>query len=274
MLIYFKKYIFAAYALAFAVPIILMVTWSVIAGENVVKTTPGLFTSLALFGVCLLGMMSAMGRRADKKAEQLVSLYNDACDPPAFVAQAETVARNAKAPYNESGSWFMSFYTLALADVGRLDEAARIGDAMRLSAADAKTPQSKAAMLINIEPVIKRLFGPEMALAAVQEAEHLLEVPVGTPQDDRLKFLSWEHDILNAMITHDKATLCEKYLHVRTTPGYPLRMRVLAAFDEAVLHRECSEISQETECLLFVVEHGGALPAVKAANTRLEELRA
>ena len=109
MLRYFKKYVWAAYALSVLIPAASLAAFSLVMGGNVVKTLPGLFSSLMLFFACLYVMPRLMGQLADRKAEQLVSLYNDGCDPDAFRAQAAAPARAIGEPYTEAGSWFLSF---------------------------------------------------------------------------------------------------------------------------------------------------------------------
>ncbi|RDB62290.1 hypothetical protein C1878_08165 [Gordonibacter sp. 28C] len=274
MLPYFKKYLFAAYALSVLIPVASLAAFSVVMGGNVVKTLPGLFSSLMLFVACLYAMPRIMGQMADRKADALVSLYNDACDPPAFLEQAEKPAGAVKTPYTEAGSWFLSFYALALADEDRAEEAARIGESMRLSAVQAQDPKVRAALLVNMEPVVLRLLGAQAALGAVEEAERLLAGAQDAESAQRRNFLAWERGVLEARLAGDDGALAEKLAHVRPQAAYPLRMRVLAAADEAAVHRRRGDVAQERECLRFVAEHGNRLPAVAAAQERLAELDA
>ena len=255
MLRYFKKYVWAAYALSVLIPAASLAAFSVVMGGNVVKTLPGLFSSLMLFFACLYVMPRLMGQLADRKAEQLVSLYNDGCDPDAFRAQAAAPARAIGEPYTEAGSWFLSFYALALADGGQ-----------------AEGEGERAALLVNMEPVVQRLLGERPALGAVEEAERLLEGDASAEAVQRRKFLAWERGVLEARLSGDDGLLASKLAHVRETDGYPLRMRVLAAADEAAACRRQGDGARERECLRFVVEHGNRLPAVPAARARLAEL--
>ena len=261
MLRYFKKYVWAAYALSVLIPAASLAAFSLVMGGNVVKTLPGLFSSLMLFFACLYVMPRLMGQLADRKAEQLVSLYNDGCDPDAFRAQAAAPARAIGEPYTEAGSWFLSFYALALADGGQIEEAARIGEGLRKSAAQAQDERERAALLVNMEPVVQRLLGARPALGAVEEAERLLEGDSSPETSQRRNFLAWERGVL-----------APKLAHVRETDGYPLRMRVLAAADEAAVRRRQGDGARERECLRFVVENGNRLPAVPEARARLAEL--
>lgn len=279
MLPYFRKYVYLAYALSVLIPVVSLAAFSVVMGGNVVKTLPGLFSSLMLFFACLYVMPRIMGKVADKQAVRLVSLYNDACDPVAFVEQAAPVARAIETPYREQGSWFLSFYALALLDVDRDEEAARIGEKMSTSAASAPEPGARAATLVNLEPLVARLFGPEAALGVVDEAVRLLQGAAATGGADaesaaRLNFLAWERSVLEAERAGDDDALLEKRAHVRENAGYPLRMRVLAAAAEADLRQRMGDAARERACLQFVVEHGNRLPAVTVAQVRLAALGA
>ena len=272
MLRYFKKYVWAAYALSVLIPAASLAAFSLVMGGNGVKTLPGLFSSLMLFFACLYVMPRLMGQLADRKAEQLVSLYNDGCDPDAFRAQAAAPARAIGEPYTEAGSWFLSFYALALADGGQVEEAARIGEGLRASAAQAQDERERAALLVNMEPVVQRLLGARPALGAVEEAERLLEGDSSAETSQRRNFLAWERGVLEARLSGDDGVLAPKLAHVRETDGYPLRMRVLAAADEAAVRRRQGDGARERECLRFVVENGNRLPAVPEARARLAEL--
>lgn len=274
MLPYFKKYLIAAYALSVLIPVASLAAFSVVMGGNVVKTLPGLFSSLMLFVACLYALPRIMGQQADRKADAIVSLYNDACDPPAFLEQAAVPAGAVKAPYTEAGSWFLSFYALALADEGRAEEAARIGENMRASAAQTQDPKVRAALFVNMEPVVLRLLGAQVALGVVEEAERLLAGAMDEESAQRRNFLAWERSVLGARLDGDDDVLAEKFEHVRSQAAYPLRMRVLAAADEAEVRRRQGDAARERECLRFVAEHGNRLPAAAAAQARLTELDA
>ena len=102
---------------------------------------------------------------ADSYAERVLSLYNDSCDPQAFVEQGRAIAERIRPPYEENGSWFLSFYALALDDIGQRDEAVRIGQTMLSSARRAEDPAQKVSLLVNMDPLISRLFGAQQTLA-------------------------------------------------------------------------------------------------------------
>ena len=119
---------------------------------------------------------------------------------------------------------------------------------------------------------MQRLLGARPALGAVEEAERLLEGDSSAETAQRRNFLAWERGVLEARLSGDDGVLAPKLAHVRETEGYPLRMRVLAAADEAAVRRRQGDGARERECLRFVVENGNRLPAVPEARARLAEL--
>ena len=64
----------------------------------------------------------------------------------------------------------------------------------------------------------------------------------------------------------------QRFSAIRGNDGYPMRVRVSDALLEASVHKSRGNAADERECLLFVVQNGNQLPAVKLANERLAEL--
>ncbi len=272
MLPYFRKYAVALYVFSLVVPFVFIMAWSSFVGWDVVKTLPGLFSAFGLYVASFFVLKHVMNRRADAAAERLVSLYNDECNPQTFLVQAKSVAHAIGTPRTEMGSWFLSFYALALTDEGYLSEAAQIGERMRTGICAASNPQAKMVLLVNIEPVVARLLGVSAALATVDQAEGLLrDCPEGV-NSAQANFLAWERGVLEAKLSENDNALLEKYAQVRKNPNYPRRMRVLAAFSEAKICRTRNNTAEERGCLFFVVEQGNGLPEVDVARMRLAEL--
>lgn len=271
MLPYFKGYKMAVYVVAAIAPFVVLYAWSALAGRNMFSTLEGMVALVVVFFACLLGLSRVLGNKADQKADALVSLYNDACDPPAFLEQGEPLAQVIEPPYTEAGSWFLSFYALALDDVGRTSEAAAIGTAMVEGAKHAPNPVVRAGLLVNMEPVVVRLFGPEAALGVIDEAEAAL-TQAGAQLDDRENFLSWERAILQARRDGNDEELLGRFSQIYMSASYLPRMRVQAAEEVAAILRRRGDAAGERAALTFVVEHGNRLPAVRAARERLAEL--
>lgn len=272
MLPYFRNYAFVAYVLGVAVPVGLITASSWVFGFYVVYTLPGLIAAIVLLAACLLASKRIVTRMADRKADEYLSLYNDGCDPQAFLDAARNVAAAIRPPYEENGSWFLSFYALALDDAGQREEAARIGQAMLSSAQMARDPQQRAGLLVNIEPLIERLFGVDAALEVIAQAEEAVTASDSPDDGPRRDFLRSERALMEAIRNGDAATLTARFSAVRTNAAYPMRVRVSDALMEASVHKSRGDAAAERACLEFVVANGNKLPAVGLAQERLAAL--
>lgn len=272
MLPYFRNYAFIAYIIGVAAPVVLVTALSWIFGFYIVATLPGLIAAIVLMAVSLLTAKKIVTAKANRKADEMISLYNDACDPAAFVDAARSVAQEIRPPYDESGSWFLSFYALALDDLGQRNDAARIGQAMLSSAQMAPDPQTKVGILVNIEPLVQRLFGAQQALEVVEQAQEAIGGSSDPDDVSRMNFLNWERGILEAIRDGDDAALVQRFSAIRGNAAYPLRVRVSDALLEASVHKSRGDVAAERECLRFVVDNGNKLPAVGIAAERLAEL--
>ena len=272
MLPYFRSYALVAYILGVSVPVLLVTAISWAFGFYIVSTLPGMLAAIILFIACLLSAKKIVTRICDDKAQKMISLYNDSCDPEAFLQAGGQVAKEIRPPYEENGAWFLSYYALALDDTGQRDEAARIGQAMLSSVQLANDPSQKLGMLISLEPLVQQLFGAQSALELIDQAEELLSNSVSADDEDRRKFLTWERGVLEAVRDGDDAALITRFSTIRNTPSYPLRVRVNDAVLEASIHKARRDTLRERECLQFAANYGNKLPSAALARTRLAEL--
>ena len=272
MLPYFRTYAFVAYIVGVAAPVLLITGLSWILDFYVVSTLPGLISAILLMIISLLTAKKIVTGMADRKTSEMLSLYNDKCDPQAFVNASQTVVREMRPPYDETASWYLSFYALALDDLGKREEAVRIGQAMLSSAQMAQDPKVKAALLVNIEPLVQRLFGVQQALDVVVQGQEVLAGSTDPDDLNRVSFLKWEQGILEAIFDGNDAVLIERFSGIRMSTGHPMRIRVSYALLEASVRKSRGEKGKERECLEFVVANGGKLPAVGLAQERLKEL--
>lgn len=272
MLPYFRNYVLVAYILAIVVPVGLVTVLSWILGFYLVSTVPGLIFAIVAVIASLLIAKKVVTKLVDRKSDKLISLYNDDCDPAAFLEKARPIVENIRSPYDEAGSWFLSYYALALDDIGKQDEATHIVRAMLSDARAAANPSLKAAILVNIEPLVFHLFGAKRALEVVEEAQEILSEFSNEDSESRLSFLEWEHSVLLALYDNDNESLVRKLKTIRYTNTYPLRMRVNDALLESSAHKAQGDLAQERECLEFIVEKGNKLSAVELAKSRLAEL--
>lgn len=272
MLPYFRTYAFIAYVLGMAVPVLLITAISQVTGFYIVYTIPGLISAILLLFIGLQLAKRIVTRLADKKAQEMIDRYNVACDPQAFVTEAQKIVGDIRPPYDEAGSWFLSFYALALDDLQQRNEAVRIGQAMLSSVQLARDPQTKATLLVNIEPLVQRLFGAEMALEVVRQAQQEIEASNDPASAAQLNFLSWEQGILEAIRDGNDVELVRRFSEVRTNARYPMRLRVEDALLEATIHKSRHDAARERECLEFIVANGNFLPEVELATQRLRDM--
>lgn len=272
MLPYYRKYLITAYAVAVAVPIVITTAIAAFGGVALSSTIPGIFASLGILIVATLVMLRVMGNKAERDTAETLALYNNECNPAAFIERAQPVVANIRPPYEPMGAWFISYYAMALADVGRFDEAADIGTALQQSAAVARNDSSRSALLVALEPLVLRLFGPQTALPVIEQTVALLEKLPANHNDGQLEFMQSERERAAARVAGNDEWLLNSYREIRENEGLPLRVRVLYANLEAEICKRRGDAARERMCLEFVAARGGGLPAVPFAHARLAEL--
>lgn len=253
-------------ALAFVV----IASW--LTGRFVLSELWGMLVAVALVvaGTNIVG--KRLMQKATDEGTRLVDLMADQCDPQALVDEGATIAGRMKAPLNEEAAWFASYYCLALDDIGRTEEAARYADMLRASMAAARRPEARAAICLHMEPAIRRLLGPETALAALNEAQKSLDA-AGAPADDaHRRYIEWERSVLAAEADGDDEQLAELMRHVVETPSYQRRMRAEAAWERACALRRLGDADGEQESLRAAVREGNKLACASKARARLDEL--
>ena len=108
---------------------------------------------------------------------------------------------------------------------------------MLSSAQMATDPQTKVAILVNIEPLVQRLFGVVQALEVVDQAQAVLAGSTDPDDVSRMNFLNWERGILEAIRDGDDEALVQRFSAIRGNDGYPMRVRVSDALLEASVHK-------------------------------------
>lgn len=278
MLQYFKKYRTMSMVLSVGIPILLMVVWLTVTKNSPIQSSV-MTVFVTFFGFVLLttiAVQSVVGKKVERETDRLLALYNEDCDPFAFVDEAAEVAAGMHAPFNDVTSWFLSFYALALLDCGRVDDAAEIGREMQESLQTAANSGLKVVLATNIEPLVLRLFGAEGALQLVEsvlpEAEALSQGGNQKQQilfSSHLNFLQSEQKTLQYMVENDQFHLLEQFTAIFRNERYPMRLRALNAKMAADLCNALGQRDAEVECLRFAAEHGGKLPFVQEAAERL-----
>lgn len=272
MLAYYKKYVILICAVSVAVPVVASTLYAMATGTMLAASLGGMLLSLALlFGTMML-MQSIVGRRANERTNALLDLYNQQCDPEAFIEQGRTLANAITVPFGTDGSWFLTYYGQALLDAGKADEARATLRSMQQSAEAARRSDVKAGILLNEAPLVAKLEGPQAALALVDEAYQLLGGDAANVDDQRIVFLKGQRKLLQAEVEGDDATLRQFYEKAQADASVPERLRVESAWKLARLSYRTGDAATERAMLRYVIDHGNKLALVAPACKQLQEL--
>ncbi len=272
MLPFVKNYLIKTSVLSPLPALIFVVVATLVTGRPVLFEPWGMLTAVALvvLGTLLIG--KRMADLAFDEASRLVNLFSNGCDPQAFVDKGSSITSRMRPPFDESASWYASYYCLALLDLGRIHEAVKLADGLRISVDKARRPATRAALCLHMEPPVRQLLGPEAALKALDQAEADLNAANVPDGNDHRQYLSGERDILLAQRDGDDERLADLLSRVREASAGELRARVEAAWEEAGAAQRLDHVERELLCLRFVVDRGNLLSCVREARERLHEL--
>ncbi len=272
MLAYYKRYAIISCVVAVAVPLAVSTAYAAVTGKIMAASLDGLIVLLLLlFGTMAL-MQGVFARRVDGRTAQLLALYNDDCDPEAFVEQGRAVADAITEPYDVTGSWFMTYYGQALLDAGKADQARKVAEALRESVAAARKPQAKVGIIANAVPLVAKVDGPKAALDLVGEGLELAGGQDADPADSRVVFLRGQQRLRQAEAADDDAELRSFYEKSVADAAVPERLRVESAWKLARLAFRSGDVATERRMLRYVVGHGGKLALVAPARKQLDAL--
>lgn len=272
MLPYFKKYAIISCIVAVAVPVIASTFYVGATGQMMAASLDGLIVLLLLlFGTMML-MQMLFSKRVNAEVARLLDLYNEQCDPAAFVKQGRAVADAITVPFNVEGSWYLTYYAQALLDLGRADEARKMLAGMAESASRARKPQAKAGILLNEAVLAAKLEGPARALELMDEAYELFGGDAADPSDRNIVFVKGQRDLLRAEVDGDVERQRSFYAKAQADTAVPMRLRVESAWKLARLAFRTGDAATEREMLRFVVDHGNGLALVAPARKQLQEL--
>ena len=271
MVHYFPKMRILSFAIGCGIPIAaLLVYWFGFGGMIGFTDPVGMvLLALLIFGPIL--SFNFFNRRASAEFDRIMNLYNEDCDPQAFVDEGALIVQNAQSPYNPFEAWFLSFYALALLDVGRAEEAAQIGKNMQDFAESAENNEEKASYLVNIIPLVLRLFGPAAGLSVIDRALEIVQNNPAPNSAEQEGYLISQKRMVEAVENHDAAYLLERCEAIRTNASgnQQMRVRVLEAEQEAQLREITGDAVGARECWQFVADNGNRLPSVEEARRHL-----
>lgn len=264
------RYIVIASGLAIVVTAVVQTIYTAATGRAMSSTLPGLAVSCLLFVVVMLATYVYFGRRNGANVDALVSLYDDGCDPRAFVDGSAGYVEKMTVPYDAEASWFMSYYAQALLDLGEAKRAQQIEQSMYDSIRSAGLVETQAKIIVNLVPLVVKVLGPADAVPVIQKGLDLLESgQCGADAAEFEAYLVNQLALARAAASQDDVLLERFYFSTRRNEVLPLRIRVEQAWEEAKIHYRAGETGKEAECLEFVVQNGNKLALVKPATDRL-----
>ena len=273
MIGFYRRYVIIACVVAGCIAVGTMTVWTLVAGYNVSGTIPGLIVSLVVLFVSLGVMVRIMARKADQKTAEYISLYNDQCDPEAFLAAGQDLADVITVPFNEPGSWFMSYYAQASLDAGQTERAKNIEESLYHSIDQANIPLIQAAIIANLVPLAEKVVGYADTLPLLERGISLIADDQDPQSVTRRQYLESQRAFVEAQINHDEESLLRLFNQTVPNDLIPMRIRVEYAWQEARIHYAQGDQDAELRCLQFVADHGNRLALTQQARQRLGTLR-
>ncbi|WP_165060282.1 MULTISPECIES: hypothetical protein [unclassified Adlercreutzia] len=272
MLPYFKKYSIIACVIGIAPSILVTTVYPLFTGTIMAASVGGLLLLFVIFFASLTLGVNMMERKAEKDTTDMLSLYNDKCDPQALIDKGKTVAANITFPCKDTGAWFMSYYAQAMLDVGNKDDALNVERGLRSSMQAAKKPQAKVGILVNLIPLVDKTGGTEQAMQLIQEG---LQISEGDPSPiaaTRRAYLTSQDKIMKVRASGDALEAVKMDESIIGSTEYPMRIRVEAAWAQARAYFRLADAAGERTALDFVIKHGNKLALVSQAQQRLSAL--
>lgn len=280
MLQYFTKHKIICLVFSFLATIVFYIATCISVGGLVPPTLVGMVTTTALFLSFLFMSSRIFGRRLDTMVMQMLDTYNRDCDPQRLYDDGAKLAGKimkgmTNSPReNSTGAWFLSFYALAAADLGKTQEAEDMAKAMVRTAGQQRKPFDQLTVLANLEPLVLRLHGAQAAQAVLDQARDLLPQVGGQGAEVYGTFVEGESSTLENMRTGNTAALLDLFQRVRQSEDQLMRMRVMYADAAASIYQAQGDEANERICRQFVVSNGNKLPLVPLNAARLAQLDA
>lgn len=209
-----------------------------------------------------------------RKLSRILRLLVDQCDPEEFLRQSEGIARSIKHIGNTMDMGIIAYRSLALYDVGRIEDARR--NTMLLLdglPAISGSAQQLQALAITFFPV-KRIMGIKDAYEVLHRMTLMLDVGELDEKTRGTKaFIEFNKELLDAESEHEDlriALLNKQIIQDEINDAYT---KTTAAWDAAAAYRRIADEAEEAQQLRFVVEQGNKLSCVPLAAKRLEELK-
>lgn len=279
MLKYVSKYRTMYFVLCPIIAIALITAASAITGGATFTTIPGILVSACIVAVTYVVGWRIVDKAATAFAEKDVALFNDDCDPEAFIEAAQGFIPTMQKPYDRWSAWYLSPYALALIDAGRTPDAQQIVDNMHDSLGQTTDPATLTALYVNLYPPVKELYSRDLATWCLDQAEQsIANAPEPKKAEDAKKqaenrqYLSWARRLAAAEDANNDSYLLQLHQSVVANDVNPQRARVQSALAAADCAKHLGDAEEERRFLEYVIQHGNKLKAVQAAKEQLEEL--
>ncbi|MCL1796810.1 MAG: hypothetical protein FWG24_00590 [Eggerthellaceae bacterium] len=268
-----RKYLLLYYVLSLLPAAIFLVGSFINAGGLSFMSAWTLLIVLLLVAAASLSSARILNNKAAKYFKQLLLLLNRECDPHRLLEEGRDLASRIKAPFNEWGSLFMGSWALAYLEIGNRARAKEVLDSMRQSAQASKRPREAGNICLNMHEPIKRLYGVDLALRCLAEAESFVHrVPLNPEFADSIKYIAEERALDLAERDEDDTVLLVVTNDILQSNRSCTRLQVQAAFSKAGAYRRLGDKESERRWLGFVIENGNRLQVVEEARARLVAL--
>lgn len=272
MLPCFKKHVMAVCAIAILLPVIASTLWPLLTGQMMAASLGGLLLQFALFFGGLAVGYRIFERRSERMADGFVRLYDQDCDPEAFLAKGSAVAQAITFPCNDQCAWYMGCYAQACLDAGRRSEAERIYAGLQESVRALKQPIRRCGVIVALIPLVEKMGTLSEAQDMVEEGLRLISQDGSADASVMRQYLQSQAKVVQARRSGDLAALVKLDEGVVGSPSYPMRSRVEFAWDAASACFRLDRPEDERRYLRFIVDHGGSLALVPLAEKRLAAL--
>lgn len=272
MLIYFKRSVIAVCAIAVALPIIASTIWPLFTGQMMASTLLGLVLEFALFACGFVLGFAIFNKRANAKADRMIALYNNECDPQAFLKEGQMVISEITFPCNEQGAWFTGYYAQACLEVGRTEEAATLQKGLETSIQAAKKPLVASTIATYLISLLEKTGTADEVEELIDESLARIEHDASAAAGARRDYLNSQLKVVKTRKSGDEQARLRQDESIVQSESYPMRLRVEYAWDEASAAFKMGDADLERASLQFVIAHGGSLALVAHAKDRLSSL--
>lgn len=227
----------------------------------------------------------------------MVGLYENDCNPQAFVDKFDSVLDTFEPRFDINEVWVLSAYARALFEIGEEEKARVLLNAFREQVERSEHPEEKGPMMVNYEPLIFMLEGVDAALVVLDRAQKAIEeIPevrkkqrkdgfltapelredlLSSPDmQARLMYIEVERRFLSALKARDACTLEKEKRAAFEDGGTSNVLKARYAYALAEVYCENGDESKARKALEDTVRVAGGLRCAREAKKRMDEMPA